>query len=101
LARFEAFSDELVKISASEGVEKREKTKRWIKNALIMAGGAGVGSGLATGVDMLAGKHLGPKFQALSATTKRGIIGPLLGLVTTGAMLGGRKLSEEAQKREH
>jgi hypothetical protein len=94
----EGFFDELQKISAAIHQERREKTKKFLKNTALIAGGAGVGAALTTVADKLIGTKLGPTWAKLDSKTKKLIIGPLLGAGVMASRLALRKMYEEKTK---
>jgi hypothetical protein len=91
-----AFLDELEKISAD--LTGGEKMKRWIKGALLTAGGAAVGTGAVMVGDRALHRALGPTWSTLSPGTKKLLAVPAIGLTTIGALIAAQKLLEEQRK---
>ncbi len=99
--------DELEKIAQGQPPEnpqpqedRNAKRKNTIKTALILGAGAAVGGGAMTALDEVLSKHLGPRFNALPSSTKKFVVGPLVGLAATGSILAARKLREEHKLHE-
>lgn len=91
---FRSFSDEMQKIAEENRKMNREKLKQLFKNTALVAGGTGVGIGLAEGARTLV-KRYGTKapirFRQVAAA---GV--PLLG---GGAVLGLKNELEKEKKR--
>jgi hypothetical protein len=92
-----AFLDELEKIA--EAMAGEEDRKKWLKNALLIAAGAGAGTGAVMLGDRAIGKVIGPSWGAMSPAAKRLLVGPALGLTTIGALVAAERLYEEQQKK--
>lgn len=89
--------DELEKIAETE---QSKKVKHWLKNTAIVAAGTGAGTGAMMITEKALSSVVGPHWATMSPTSKKLIVGSLIGLSSVGAGLAAKKLFEERQKSE-
>lgn len=97
-----ALFDELEKISeATQPQDNKTKIKKWLKNTALITAGAGAGAAATTVLDKILRDNLGNYWKSMSPTTKRLIVGPLIGISTVGALAAAHKLQQARMKDEN
>ena len=95
-----AFADELVKISrTAEQTANRQQASRWIKNTLLISGGAAAGIGLGMIAERLGPKLAGSAWRNMSPERKVSIIGPVIGISSAAMPFIVKALVAERDRR--